>query len=241
MTRQPMWSCRFSPTPEQLVDELDAVFLEQRAGPDAGKLQQLRRLDRAAGEQHLAPGADATGDAVLGEFEPDRALAVEQDAAGEGVHLDAANVAPLHRRAQIGDRGRAASHLAHGELIGADPLLLGAVEIGVGLVAGLLRGGDKGVVQFVRRAQVGDRQRAVAAVELVGAALLAFGATEIGEHVVIRPPGIAHLAPQVEILALAPDVDQAVDRRRPAQYAPSRPRHPPPAEALPAARSRIAR
>ena len=96
--------------------------------------------------------------AVLRVFEPDRALAVEEDALGERVHLDL-EVRPFHRRAQIGDRGRAAAHLAHGELIGADAFLLGAVEIGVGLVPGLLRGGDKGVVQFVRR-RAGRRPRA---------------------------------------------------------------------------------
>ncbi len=53
--------------------------------------------------------------------------------------------------------------------------------------------------------------------KFVGAAFLILGLAEIRQHVVIRPAGVAELAPEIEILALAADVDQAVDRRRAAQ------------------------
>jgi hypothetical protein len=66
------------------------------------------------------------------------------------------------------------------------------------------------------------QQRPAAAVELGGALLPVFGALEIGQHVVPRPAAIAELAPMVEILGLAADIDHAVDRRRAAEHAASR-------------------
>src|SRR5438128_1132348 len=64
----------------------------------------------------------------------------------------------------------------------------------------------------------------------VGAALLVFGATEIGKHVVIRPAGIAELPPEIEILLLAADVNEAVYRARTAEHLAARPQHAAPAE-----------
>ena len=162
-------------------------------------------------------------DAVLHEFETDRALAVEQHAVREGADLDG-QVGPLHRRAQIGERGAAPAHLAHGQLVIADAFLLGAVEIGVGPEPGLLRGGDKGVVQFVAGAQIGDVERPAGAVIIVRAALLVLGAAEIRQHVVIAPADAAELPPIVEILPLAADIDQPVDRAGAAEHLAARPR-----------------
>src|SRR3989442_676834 len=62
-----------------------------------------------------------------------------------------------------------------------------------------------------------------AAVKLVGAAGLVLGAPEIGQHIGRRSPLIAELAPIVEILGLAADIDHAVDRRRPAEHLAARP------------------
>src|SRR5665213_547598 len=70
------------------------------------------------------------------------------------------------------------------------------------------------------------------AVQIVRAALLVLGAAEIREHVVERPAGIAELAPMVEILALAADIDEPVDRRRAAEHLAARPLHAPPAQRL---------
>src|SRR5712692_8983231 len=41
---------------------------------------------------------------------------------------------------------------------------------------------------------------------------------EVWQHVVSAPAAIAELPPMVEILGLAADVDEAVDRRRSAQH-----------------------
>ncbi len=102
------------------------------------------------------------------------------------------------------------------EITGA--LLARAVEIVVARDARLLRCGDEGLAQLVRVALVGDAERAAGAVERVGAALLVLGLLEIGQHVVVAPADIAELAPVVEILLLAADIDAAIDRARAAQH-----------------------
>ncbi len=215
--------------PRQIVDDRDTVRAQQFARPDPGELQQLRRVDRAAGQHDLAAGEDAAHYSVLRKFETDRATALEQYPLRQRTDHDP-QIGPLLRRTQIGDRCAAAAHVAHGYLQRSDPVLLGAVEIGVALVACLLGRGDEGVVQFVPRAQIGDVERAAGAVMRVGAALLVFGAAEIGQHVVIRPAGIAELAPQIEILLLPADVDQPVDRAGAAQHLAARPDDAPAAE-----------
>jgi transposase len=47
----------------------NAAPLQQRARPDAGRLEQLRRVDRAAGQQHLVSRTDLKDHAVLAEFD----------------------------------------------------------------------------------------------------------------------------------------------------------------------------
>ena len=170
--------------PRQIVDHYDAVLLQQLSRPDPGKLQQLRRVDRAAREQHLAPRPGSAHDPVLRIFEAYCALALEQHAVRQCADLDA-QIGPPHCRPQIRHRRAAAPHVADGHLQRADPVLLGAVEIRIELMAGLLRSGDKGIVQFVPCPQIGDAQWSANAVMLVGAALLVFGAPEIGEHILI--------------------------------------------------------
>ncbi|MHC2409557.1 hypothetical protein ACVJGC_002148 [Bradyrhizobium diazoefficiens] len=83
----------------------------------------------------------------------------------------------------------------------------------------------KGLRQRIGHGHVGDRQRAVAAVILVGAARLALGLLEIGQHVVIAPAGVAALAPAVIVLVLAANIEQAVDRARAAQRLTARLEH----------------
>src|SRR6516164_886490 len=88
-----------------------------------------------------------------------------------------------------------------------------------------LRSGDKSIMEFVLRPQIADVQRSPAAVVLIGAALLVLGSPEVGQHVIIRPAGIAQLPPQIEILFLAANVDEAIDRARSAEHFPARPNH----------------
>src|SRR5207248_4144993 len=98
----------------------------------------------------------------------------------------------------------------------------GAVEIVVAGIAELDRALDESLGDRVVL-DIGHAERAAAAVEVVGAADLMLGALEIGQHVVERPAGIAELAPMVEILGLATDIDHAVDRGRAAEHLATRP------------------
>jgi hypothetical protein len=210
--------------PRQIVDHYDAVLLQQLPRPDPGKLQQLRRVDRAARQQHLAPRPGSAHDPVLRIFEAYCALALEQHAVRQCADLDA-QIGPPHCGAQISHGSAAAPHVADGDLQRSDTVLLGAVKVGVEFMARLLRPGNKGVMQFVAGPQIGDAQWTANAVMLVGAAFLVLGAAEIGQYVLIRPAGIAELAPQIEILLLATDVDEPIDRARPAEHLAARPEH----------------
>ena len=77
---------------------------------------------------------------------------------------------------------------------------------------------------------VGDPERPAHTVVVIGAAALILGLLEVGQKVVEAPAGVAQLAPVIEILLLAADVDQAVDRRRAAQHLAPRPGHLPAVE-----------
>jgi len=171
----------------------------------------LRRVDRAAGEDHFTPHTGTVDEAILRVFEPDGPAAFEQDPVRQGADFDP-QIGAFHGRAQIGDRGAATALVAHRQLQRPDPVLRGPVEISVEPVSSFFGTGHEGIVEFVAGAQIGHVERPTGAMMLVGAALLVLGAAEVGEHVVVRPAGVAELAPQVKILALAADVDQPVDR-----------------------------
>ena len=64
----------------------------------------------------------------------------------------------------------------------------------------------------MRLANVGHGERTANAVQFVFAALLVLGAAEVREHVAECPAGVAELTPMVEILLLAADIEQAIDR-----------------------------
>ena len=193
------------------VHHLDAVFAEQRAGADARELQELRRVDRAARQDHLAPGMRGTRRAAQGIVDADRAPALETHPAGQRMDVDA-QVWPLARRLEIADRGAAAPAIAAGQLVRAGAFLGRSVEVVVARQAGLDGGLDIGVADLAVVGQVGDAERPADAVQRVGAALLVLGLLEVGQHVVPCPADVAELAPIVVVAGLAADVDQAVDR-----------------------------
>jgi hypothetical protein len=70
-----------------------------------------------------------------------------------------------------------------------------------------------------------DAERTVGAVKSIGAARLMLRASEIRQHVIEGPAGIAELTPMVEIFGLTADIDHAVDRRRTAEHLAARPEH----------------
>src|SRR5262245_39961890 len=74
----------------------------------------------------------------------------------------------------------------------------------------------------MRFAHVGHRERSAHPMQRILAALLVLGAAKIGQHILEAPAGIAELAPMIEVRRLAADIEQAIDRARPAQHLPPR-------------------
>ena len=133
-----MWSCRCAPTPGRSCTTRDAVLLQLRARADARQHQQLRRLQRAGAEQHLAPRLQLLQLAADAHLHADRAPAFEQDARGVGLghHLQ---VGAAQVRRQVGLGGAEALAVLVRHLVHAHAFLRGAVEVGVQREAGLLR------------------------------------------------------------------------------------------------------
>ena len=63
----------------QIQLHLDAVLRQLAGGADAGGQQQHRRVDGAAGQDQLAPRADALDFSVALDLDANRAAALEQD------------------------------------------------------------------------------------------------------------------------------------------------------------------
>ncbi len=178
----------------------------------------MRRADRAGRHQHLAVAVHLVGLPAFVVFHPHRTLALEQDAPGHGVG-DHGQVGPAHGRAQVGV-GRGPAHAVLDRHVhGAEAFLHVAVAV-VGLdVAGLGAGLDPGAIQRVLHvvAVVGG-QRAVGAAVVVAAELVLLGTLEIRQAVAIAPALGSQAFPLVEVMGMAADVHQAIDRRRATQH-----------------------
>ena len=112
---------------------------------------------------------------------------------------------------------------ADAELIAADAERRLAVEIGIARQPEFDAGIDPRLGSGVVVAQVRHLELAEAAVILALAALVAFVAPEVRQQFAIAPARRAEPFPVVEILVLAANEDQAVDRRRAAEHAAARP------------------
>ena len=200
----------------------DAMASQLRGRSDARELQQLRALQRACRQQHLRIRQRVLRPAVLDPLDAARAAVL--DAHPGHLHAGAhREVGPLHHRPQEG-RGRVAAPMpAECELVGAQALVLCAVEVLAGRVAGLRAGRQPGLAVGMVVAQVRHAQLAGAAVVGVLAAGIAFRLLEQGQQFAVAPAGGAGRGPVVEVGPLAADVDEAVDRARSAQHAPARP------------------
>ena len=122
-----------------------------RGVADAGELQQLGRVDRAAAEDHLArldPLRAATA-AACRELDADRARAVEAAPGDERPAADV-EVRARHRRMQVRARGAQPAAAVDRAVEGGEPLLAVAVDVGRQLVARLLHRLEEGAEQRVR-------------------------------------------------------------------------------------------
>ena len=196
---------------------------------DTGREQKLRRVEGAAADDHFAARAQHLCDAGACDADADRAATLEHDALHLRVRPDRQVAAAAAEGAivgiamvQVGARAVPALAVALCYLVIAGAVLFGAVEVAVERDAGLHRGLDEARGKRVGRAQLVDVQRAVLAVVPVIERMVGFAATEVGEHIFIAPALAAQLRPGVVVLAVATDIDHAIDRRATAQAAPAR-------------------
>src|SRR3989442_1218990 len=190
----------------RLVHDRNAVALEQRPRTHAGELEKLRRVERAAAKDDFSC-ADRVNFAVFPKLDSDRAAIPEVDPGRQSVDFDL-QIRPLLGRPQVADRGAAAAAAGCRCLVVAGAFLRGAVEVVVPRNAQCHGRRDEGVAQLVAW-QIRHRERSADAMPGVRAAALVLRLPEVREEIVETP---ARDRPAVEVLALAADIDQAVDR-----------------------------
>src|SRR6185437_13443048 len=141
----------------------DVVLAQVVGGPDAGQHQQLRAADGPAGQDDLRVGHGELLGAPVQVANADGPAALDLDRGGQCVGEDG-QVGPGRGRVQVGVGRRPAPAAALGDLVIADAVLPGAVEVVVGgLPAGLGGGHERaGLAGLV--AQVLDAERAHGAV-----------------------------------------------------------------------------
>ena len=189
-----------------------------RLRPDARQQQQLGRIDRGCGDDHLARGGDGDDLALLFQLYPGCAAVFDDDAASKALlDLDPTG---LDRGFQIGIGGGPALPLPDRRLHRAKAFLLLPVVIGRHGIAGLTARFDEGIEQRVLPRAAGDVQRTVGTTErrIARIAMPAFHTLEIGQHIGIGPTIGALFGPMVKVTRMAAHIDHAVDRGRPANH-----------------------
>lgn len=207
----------------QVRGHLDAELAQVRGRSDTREHQQLRRIDRAAGQDDLACGVGGVLDAVAPVAHTRRRGAAQQHLRHEAVGAHR-QIRAVERGTQISVGGGPASAVLAGDLVPAHALLRRAVEIVVRLESGGDGALHPGVGEFVGVAPVLDVERAPRTVEVVVETGVGFRATEVGQDIVVAPAGRAVLvAPAVVVGAVAADVDHGVHRRAAAERLHPRP------------------
>jgi hypothetical protein len=163
----------------QIHHRLNAMVEQRDSWPDARPHEDGRRADRARGEGDTPPEHPFALCTEL-EFYPDGQLALEEDAADVTLGPDG-EVGPLPGRQQVGDRGGKPQAVSAVLREGADAGCLwmvvvghlGEAEASADLQEGALRRNQ------LLSAPAADRDRATAAVELVGAFSVVFQASKV--------------------------------------------------------------
>lgn len=211
----------------QVVRDGHVDLLQLLARSDTREQQQLRRVDCAAGHDHLQLGVEVLARAVTADhLNPVRLFGgrVDEDLGDGRVEQDV-QVGPVLDGAQEGLAGGQARPVARGGLRDGEARVLEAVHVADGL-AHLHGGGQDGVRQRRVVRELGDRQRAADAVQprVHGVGLqVVLGLEEEGQDVLVAPARVAHGRPVVVVAPAAAHVHHAVEHARPAQHLPSWP------------------
>ena len=127
-------------------------------------------------------------------------------------------VLPIACRTQIRRGGAPPTTIFCRRLVIAGALLLRAIEIRIGLDAGLDAGLKQELADLPLIGLVGDAQRPSAAVEFARPAFVVLGLAEIRQHGIIVPALATTLPPFVVVGVVAAHIDHAVDRTGATQH-----------------------
>src|ERR1700742_5009088 len=154
---------------------------------DARQQQQLRRLERAGGEDDLAPRADRLLLFPLHVLDADGALAFEQYLRRLRRRLDLEIAAVADMRMHIGARRAPALAVLLRHLIGAEPFMVFGIEILANAELRLLRRLPEDIMHRIAGAQLVDAQRSALAMILAVEFGVVLGTLEVRQHVRVRP------------------------------------------------------
>ena len=205
--------------PGQVHHRHHTGFLEHSRRADARALQQRRRTDRAGRKNDFPPGHDLRGLAPAGDLDPDCTGAVEQDTLRQHPGNDL-QVRALARRCEEGIGRRLPSPAGDVHLHRAEALLLVAIIVLGHRVAGLLTGGDKGIIERVQQPviAIANADFATPAAIAVLPKTRALEALVVGQQAGVVPALRAGLFPLVQIARTAANEGHAVDARRTAEH-----------------------
>ena len=134
----------------------NAVLAQMLRRPDAGEQQDLRRADRAGGENDFAAAARHARRAVLPPAHAGGALAVEHQAFDQAAGFEP-QIGAIEHRLEKGARRRDAPAALLVHMKGAAAFVVAAIEVGDGFDAGLFGGGAERVEQIPAHPRRGDR------------------------------------------------------------------------------------
>ncbi len=158
----------------QVVNHRDPGCAQRIGGTDAGELQQSRRADGAAANDHLALGAKGLDAARCADLHADGAAVLDAYLQCRRVQPDR-EIGSRPRRSQIGARRRRALGIARRQLVMADAVLHRAVEVIVEGNAGLLRRAQESKTDRRRIDRIGHAQRSAIAVIGIDQPLVVLG------------------------------------------------------------------
>ena len=205
------------PTDAGQVDgDVDAEAGELVGRADAREHQQLRRVEHAGAQDHLALGDDPLDGAVALDLDADAAATLDEQPPGRAPGADDEVRVPLGRR-EVGARGADPLAVADVELDRGDAVGAGAVVVRVAgharLDGGLEHVADERMQVVARH----DGERPARPPVLRRSAVEVLRPPECGQHVGEAPAVVAEVGPRVVVGPLAPGVVHAVDRARAAE------------------------
>ena len=205
------------PDTRQMVHRLDAMLFQVIDIAEAGNHKSLGVL--------IAPAVTITSRSACSsvrlplsiDFDPDGALAVENDAQHTDAGLNG-KVSSLASRLEIAHGGASAASVARIDLVETAAFLMTGIEIRIVRQARLLAGLHPDAAHRVRELLVGNRQRAVRSVQFVGEAVVGFATLVVGQDIVPAPAFGPGGLPLIVVARLASQIDHGVDGASAAQH-----------------------